>query len=177
MSQIYVNGDFDYEQQFDRWRSRPGSHVELILGNGVFSGRAATPRSTICPTTRRTLAILGTEDFKTMIWRSNSQFWGVMYVPEANIDYSANADLFGSIVCNNISMSSNAGIHYDESLASWDKYGTPSAKFQVQCAGRSDDRGLGEKASSGGNFTPACFVCRGGDADEITKRLSSRLGF
>jgi len=108
----------------------PGSNVEIVMGNGVFSQSSNTQINNLSHDPKN-LAILGTSDFKNMIWRSNSQFWGVMYVPEANIDYSANSDLFGSIVCNNISMSSNAGIHYDESLASWDKYGTPSAKYQV----------------------------------------------
>lgn len=128
--QIYVNGDFTMNSN-SILEITPGSHVEIILGNGVFRQESNTQVDNL---TRdpKSMAILGTEDFKTMIWRSNSQFWGVMYVPEANIDYSANADLFGSIVCNNISMSSNAGIHYDESLASWDKYGTREAKFSVK---------------------------------------------
>ncbi len=126
---IYVNGDFFMDSN-SILEIAPGSHVELILGNGVFSQSSNTQVNNLSHDPKN-LAILGTEDFKTMIWRSNSQFWGVMYIPEATIDYSANSDLFGSIVCNNISMSSNAGIHYDESLASWDKYGTPSAKFQV----------------------------------------------
>jgi hypothetical protein len=109
----------------------PGSHVELILGNGVFSQSSNTQVNNLSQDPK-SLAILGTSDFKNMIWRSNSQLWGVVYVPEATIDYYSNSDLFGSIVCNNISMSSNAGIHYDESLGSWDKYGTPSPKYQVK---------------------------------------------
>ena len=57
-----------------------------------------------------------------MIWRANTEFWGVIYVPEATVDYASTGDLYGSIVADYLSMSSNAGIHYDESLRTWDKY-------------------------------------------------------
>jgi len=127
---IYVNGDFVMNSN-STLEITPGSHVELILGNGVFSQSSNTQVNNLSQDPKN-LAILGTSDFKNMIWRSDSQLWGVVYVPEATIDYYSNSDLFGSIVCNNISMSSNAGIHYDESLGSWDKYGTPSPKYQVK---------------------------------------------
>jgi hypothetical protein len=78
------------------------------------------------------MSIIGTADFKTMYWRSNTQFWGVAYLPEAFVDYSANSDFYGSIICNEISMSSNAGIHYDESLGTWTKYGTHQSSFEVK---------------------------------------------
>lgn len=128
--QIYVNGDFTMNSN-SILEITPGSHVELILGNGVFRQESNTQIDNLTHDPK-SMAILGTEDFQTMIWRSNSQFWGVMYVPEANIDYYSNADVFGSIVCNYISMNSNAGLHYDESLATWDKYGTASPKFSVK---------------------------------------------
>ena len=57
---------------------------------------------------------------------------GVMYTPEARVDYSANADLFGSIICDYFSLSSNAGIHYDESLGSWKKYGINLPTYEVR---------------------------------------------
>lgn len=127
---IYVNGDFIMNSN-SILEIAPGSNVELILGNGIFRQESNTQVNNLTYDPK-SLAILGTEEFNTMIWRSNSQFWGVIYVPEATIDYAANADLFGSIACNYISMSSNTGIHYDESLGSWDKYGTPSGKLQVK---------------------------------------------
>jgi len=128
--QLYVDGNFTMNSN-SILEITPGSHVEIILGNGTFVQESNTQVDNLSQDPKA-LVLLGTEQFKTMVWRSNSQFWGVMYVPEATIDYAANADLFGSIVCNSISMSSNAGIHYDESLGTWDKYGVTSTKYQVK---------------------------------------------
>jgi len=127
---IYVNGNFTMSSNSILEISE-GSTLEIVMGNGVFS---VASNSTISNVSHdpRALAILGTGDFHMLYWRSNTHFYGVMYVPEATIDYSANSDLFGSIVCNIISMSSNAGIHYDESLASWSKYGTANSKYEVK---------------------------------------------
>jgi hypothetical protein len=128
--QLYVNGDFSMLSN-SVLQIAPGSQVEITLGNGVFTQSSNTQINNISRDPKA-LAILGTSDFKTMYWRSNSQFWGVVYIPSAAVDYSANSDFFGSMVCKHISMSSNSGIHYDESLGSWTKYGTTQSLFQVK---------------------------------------------
>jgi hypothetical protein len=128
--QLYINGDFTMGSN-SIIEITPGSTVEIVLGGGVFeqSSNSAINNLSQDP---KSLAILGTSDFHMMNWRSYSHFYGVVYVPEATVDYSANSDFYGSLVCNIISMSSNAGIHYDESLKSWTKYGTESLKHEVK---------------------------------------------
>ena len=127
---LFVDGDFTMSSN-SILEITPGSNVEIVLGNGVFTQESNTQVDNLTYDPR-SMAILGTQDFKTMIWQSNTAFWGVMYVPEANVNYCSNADIYGSIVCNYISMASNAGIHYDESLANWKKYGTASTKYLVK---------------------------------------------
>ncbi len=127
---IYVNGPFSMSSN-SCIEISDGSTFEVTMGNGTFDVASNAWISNVSQDPRA-MAILGTSEFHQLNWRSNTQFYGVMYVPEATIDYSANADFFGSIVCNLISMSSNAGIHYDTSLGSWKKYGTYNSKLEVR---------------------------------------------
>jgi hypothetical protein len=127
---LYIDGDFTMASN-SILEIAPGSEVEIIMGGGVFRQFSNTQINNLtCDP--RCLAILGTADFRQMIWRANSAFYGVVYVPEADIDYAANADFFGSIVGNEVRISSNAEIHYDESLGKWEKYGTWLATYVVK---------------------------------------------
>lgn len=47
---------------------------------------------------------------------SNSDFFGVIYAPEALVDLDSNADIFGAIVGGVIDIDSNMRLHYDEAL-------------------------------------------------------------
>lgn len=47
---------------------------------------------------------------------SNSDFYGVLYAPEADVTLNSNADTFGSIVGGTIDIDSNSRLHYDEAL-------------------------------------------------------------
>lgn len=127
---LYVDGNFAMNSNTQIVIAE-GASLELVMGAGVFN-QSSNSIITNVSHDPRAMAILGTSYFHQMNWRSNSHFYGVVYVPEATIDYSANADFFGSVVCNIISMSSNVGIHYDESLASWSKYGTANSKYEVK---------------------------------------------
>jgi hypothetical protein len=50
----------------------------------------------------------------------SSEFWGTMYGPHATISISGNADIYGSIIAENVDLSGEAQIHYDESLGNCD---------------------------------------------------------
>jgi hypothetical protein len=127
---LFVDGDFTMNSN-SVLEIAPGSEVEIILGSGAFIQRSNTQINNLSRDPRA-LAILGTEDFHSMTFRSNSDFFGVVYVPEATIDFYANADFFGSIVANYLHLSSNAGIHYDESLGEWEKYGVQLTTYVVK---------------------------------------------
>jgi hypothetical protein len=127
---LYVDGDFTMHSN-SVVEIAPGSEVEIVLGNGVFTQESNTEINNLTRDPRR-LAVLGTSQFHQMTWRSNSEFYGVVYVPEANVEFYANADFFGSLVANYLHLSSNAGIHYDESLGLWDKYGLSTTEYVVR---------------------------------------------
>ena len=47
---------------------------------------------------------------------SNSQFVGAIYAPNAKFSLGSNFDVYGSIMCGFLDLSSNGEIHYDEAL-------------------------------------------------------------
>lgn len=47
---------------------------------------------------------------------SNSDFYGVIYAPEALVDLDSNADIFGAVVGGIIDIDANMRLHYDEAL-------------------------------------------------------------
>lgn len=49
----------------------------------------------------------------------NNTFYGAIYGPQATIDIRGNATIFGAVVAQNIEVSGNATIHYDENLANF----------------------------------------------------------
>lgn len=127
---LYVDGDFTMDSNSEI-EITPGSEVEIVLGDGAFTQASNSEINNLTQDPRR-LAVLGTSEFHQMTWRSNSEFYGVVYVPEANVDFYANADFFGSIVANYLHLSSNVGIHYDESLGQWKKYGLSTTAYVIK---------------------------------------------
>ncbi len=117
---LYVNGNFTMMSNSQLDISND-SEVEIILGNGVFTQSSKSSINNLSQDPK-SLSIFCTPDFNLMVWRSNSQFFGTIYAPEAYVDYSANHDFFGSVVSDYFNLSSQASIHYDESLREWDKY-------------------------------------------------------
>ncbi len=48
----------------------------------------------------------------------NGDLYGVIYAPDTEVKVTGNGDIFGSIVADNIILSGNGDVHYDEALAS-----------------------------------------------------------
>ena len=61
---------------------------------------------------------------------SNAQFVGAIYAPEVKVSLSSNFDIYGSLMCGFVDLSSNTGIHFDEAL----RYGGGGAagEFKAQ---------------------------------------------
>ncbi len=79
------------------------------------------------------LLILGTDTFNgEMEWNSNSQFWGSVYVPKADVHFNSNADYYGSISAKSFDSDSNARIHYDLALAALELDGTDGTALTVK---------------------------------------------
>jgi len=127
---LYVEGNFLMNSN-SKLDISEDSEVEIILGNGFFMQSSNSSINNLSQDPK-SLAIFGTPDFKDMTWRSNSQFYGVIYAPKAYIDFSANCDFLGSVICDYLHVSSHVAIHYDESLGKWNKYGKEGDTFSIQ---------------------------------------------
>jgi hypothetical protein len=113
---LYVTGDFSMQSN-TQLEIAEGARLTLFLG-GSFEQDSNTQINNLNKKPSN-LVILGTDSFDgQMQWNSNSQFWGAVYVPKANVDFNSNADFFGAIVGRSVnSISSNARIHYDVALS------------------------------------------------------------
>lgn len=116
---LYITGDFSMQSN-TRLEIAEGVTVRLYLG-GTFLQSSNTQINNLSKDPTK-FVILGTETFDgQMQWNSNSQFWGSIYVPRANVNFNSNADFYGSIVARSVnSIASNARIHYDEALSGLD---------------------------------------------------------
>jgi len=66
----------------------------------------------------RKLSIYGTASgSQTFTLSSNVTLYGTIYAPNAAFNIDSNCNLYGAMIANTIQMDSNAGFHYDESLA------------------------------------------------------------
>ena len=66
----------------------------------------------------KNLSIYGTNPTsQSFVLSSNVKIYGTIYAPTATFSIDSNCDLYGAIITNTIQMDSNAGFHYDESLA------------------------------------------------------------
>jgi Putative Ice-binding-like adhesive domain len=59
--------------------------------------------------------------------KGNAQFYGLLYAPNADAKISGSAIVYGSMVANNVTLTGNATIHYDEAFVDY----TPSRGFIV----------------------------------------------
>ncbi|MCK4905295.1 hypothetical protein KAS42_03525 [bacterium] len=76
------------------------------------------------------LTIYGTATADDVIWYSNSEFYGAIYAPNADILINSNAEIYGSIIGNTVTLDSNTRIHYDEALATTTGWG-PGSHYVV----------------------------------------------
>jgi hypothetical protein len=93
-----------------------GVTATIYLG-GSFDQRSNTSINNLSEDPTK-LMIFGTDSFTgEMEWNSNSDFWGAVYVPKADVRFRSNTDFYGSIIGKSFDLDSNARIHYDEALA------------------------------------------------------------
>ncbi len=112
---LYITGAFSLLSN-SQLELADGASVTIYLG-GTFEQNSNTQINNISMDPTK-LEFFGTDAFNsTMVWNSNTQFFGAVYVPRANVVYDSNADFYGSMVGKYLeSISSNARLHYDEAL-------------------------------------------------------------
>ena len=97
-----------------------GSDINIYLGDDFYQeSNTAVNNVTKDPTK---LSIYGLPTTDDIIWYSNSEFYGALYAPDADILINSNAQIYGSIIGNTVTLDSNATVHYDEALAEESDY-------------------------------------------------------
>ncbi len=127
---LYITGEFSMKSNTEL-ETDDGIKVTIYLG-GSFEQNSNTEINNLSedPTS---LLILGTDTFNgEMEWNSNSQFWGSVYVPKADVHFNSNADYYGSISAKSFDCDSNARIHYDLALAALVLDGTDGTPLTVK---------------------------------------------
>jgi len=132
---LYVDGNFSMLSN-STLRIEADTKCEIILGDGTWTQASNTYINNVSKDCKN-LAIFGTADFEgdVMTLRSDTTLYAVVYVPTANVTYSANADFYGAIESNKLFMSSSSmsgGIHYDETLGTWKEYGMIGDKYLIK---------------------------------------------
>lgn len=104
-----------------------GSHITVYLAGDFYQeSNTAVNNVTKDPTN---LTVYGVDTADDVIWYSNSEFYGALYARNANILINSNAQIYGSIIGNKITLDSNTQIHYDEALAT-SEWG-PGSSYRV----------------------------------------------
>lgn len=127
---LYITGDFSMLSN-TQLEIANDAHVTIYLG-GSFVQDSNSQINNLSEDPSQ-LLILGTDSFNgIMEWNSNSQLWGAVYVPRADVLFSSNADFYGSISAKSFQCDSNAAIHYDLALAYLAIDGTDGTPYTVK---------------------------------------------
>jgi len=94
----------------------PGATLTVIIDrkltmedHAVFDNQSHDPRNVL---------ICGTDQHKEDInWKSENDFYGVFYAPEAKFKMERDGNVFGSVKARKVQIKKKANFHYDESLA------------------------------------------------------------
>jgi len=118
---LYVTGGFIMDS-YTQLTIAEGSSLILYLGGTFVQHSNSTINNLTKDPTK--LLIYGTDSFNgVMEWRSNTDFYGAVYVPRAEVEYYSNADFYGSFIGKYVVVSSNARFHYDLALGDLDSLG------------------------------------------------------
>jgi hypothetical protein len=112
---LYITGDFSMRNNTNI-EIADGVTAKIYLG-GSFEQRSNTSINNLSEDPTK-LMVFGTDSFTgEMEWNSNTDFWGAVYVPNADVRFRSNTDFYGSIISKSFDLNSNARIHYDKALA------------------------------------------------------------
>jgi len=127
---LFITGEF-YMRSNTELEITDGVKVTIYLG-GSFEQNSNTEINNLSEDPTK-LLILGTDSFNgEMDWNSNTQFWGAVYVPQADIHLNSNADFYGSISAKSFDCDSNSRIHYDLALAALALDGADGTPYTVK---------------------------------------------
>lgn len=127
---LYITGEFLMRSN-TKLEIADGVKATIYLG-GTFTQNSNTQINNLSQDPTK-LLMLGTDSFNgEMEWRSNTDFWGAVYVPKADVNFRSNIDFHGSISSKSFQFNSNARIHYDLALAALALDGADGTPFTVK---------------------------------------------
>lgn len=89
--------------------------VNIYVGRRLkFKNRSSVNTNTADPSL---LTIYGTNTFEAVEYEHQSQVYGALYLPTADVYMENSATLYGSLVTGVLSLKNSASIHYDEALS------------------------------------------------------------
>lgn len=117
-----VVGDWLLDSNTELILDTVGGPIELFV-KGDFDQASNSMITTTVPAAANVrLNLVGGTD-QVVDFRSNSEFYGVIYAPLATVNLHSNFEVFGTVIAEDITINSNVKIHYDESLI--DSLGLP----------------------------------------------------
>lgn len=112
---LYITGEFSMTSNTQLDITEDASLAMYLGGSFVQESNTQINNLTMDPTK---FMLFGTDSFTgDMEWNSNTDFYGAVYVPRANVIYNSAANFYGSIMGKYVDIASQANIHYDEALA------------------------------------------------------------
>lgn len=112
--QLYITDTLDLNSN-TRIDVLPGASLEIYVDTAMeFHSNSQINNLNNDPTK---CAIYATSYYTgSLTFNSNTDFYGVLYAPEASVTLNSNADTYGSIVGKDVTLDSNGSVHYDEAL-------------------------------------------------------------
>ena len=117
---LHITGDIQLGQSCEII-VKDGSTLTLYVDGDIHCRDSSGINPESSSQGANTLHVYGTGDgLQTFDLKAKSQWTGVVYAPNADINLYANGDAYGAIVANNFEFKSGGNYHYDESLRNID---------------------------------------------------------
>jgi len=113
---LHITGDIQLGQSCEIVVTE-GSSLIIYCDGNITCGNGSGINTKNPPEAASTLQLYATgESEQTFDIKAKSNFTGVIYAPNANINLYAGGDAYGSIVAHNFEFKSGGNYHYDEAL-------------------------------------------------------------
>jgi len=117
---LYITGDIQLGQSCEII-IKDGSTLTLFVDGDIHCRESSGINPELASQPADSLHIYGTsESPQAFDLKAKSQWTGVVYAPNANVNLYANGDAYGAIVANNFEFKSGGNYHYDEALRNID---------------------------------------------------------
>ncbi len=77
------------------------------------------------------LKIFGLDECEEMRFKNGSEFYGVIYAPNADVEFDNSADAYGSVIAKNFEQKNSAKFSYDASLGRSASADDPAVHFKI----------------------------------------------